>query len=125
MHPEEAAFQAALDENPADHTTRLVFADWLQERGDPRAEGYRALATLRKVPGIWAEFGYDGYWFWLYGENIETLPADWWNRFREKYSLVSALRPSRRECEDWAARAFSELPATRRAELLNSTPTTA
>ena len=34
----EDDFQQALDANPDDHHTRLVFADWLQERGDPRAE---------------------------------------------------------------------------------------
>lgn len=37
----EAEFQAMLDANPSDGHTRMVFADWLQERDDPRAEGYR------------------------------------------------------------------------------------
>src|SRR5262245_22994715 len=46
----EDDFQNALDANPNEHHTRLVFADWLQERGDPRAEGYRALGRLRRVP---------------------------------------------------------------------------
>ena len=46
----EDDFQAALDDDPDDWQTRLVFADWLQERGDPRAEGYRALGVLRRVP---------------------------------------------------------------------------
>src|SRR5262245_36399580 len=44
----EDDFQAALDANPNDWQSRLVFADWLQERGDPRADGYRALGVLRK-----------------------------------------------------------------------------
>ena len=39
----EDDFQAALDANPNDWQTRLVFADWLDERGDVRASGYRAL----------------------------------------------------------------------------------
>ena len=39
----EDDFQRALDKNPDDWQTRLVFADWLEERDDPRAEGYRAL----------------------------------------------------------------------------------
>ena len=46
----EDDFQAALDTNPGDWQTRLVFADWLQERDDPRAEGYRALGLLRRAP---------------------------------------------------------------------------
>ncbi len=47
---DEDAFQAHLDANPEDHVTRLVFADWLQDHGDPRAEGYRALGALRRSP---------------------------------------------------------------------------
>jgi uncharacterized protein (TIGR02996 family) len=31
----------ALDANPEDNSLRLVFADWLEERGDPRAAGLR------------------------------------------------------------------------------------
>jgi uncharacterized protein (TIGR02996 family) len=34
---EEAAFLAAITANPEDDTARLVYADWLQERNDPRA----------------------------------------------------------------------------------------
>jgi uncharacterized protein (TIGR02996 family) len=49
----EDDFQNWLDEHPDDHHTRLVFADWLQERGDPRAEGYRALGRLRRWPHRW------------------------------------------------------------------------
>src|SRR5262249_51212513 len=47
---EEEAFQAALDANPSDHVTRLVFADWLDEQGDPRGPGYRALGQARLYP---------------------------------------------------------------------------
>lgn len=46
----EDDFQAALDVDPTDWQTRLVFADWLDERDDPRAEGYRAIGTLRLCP---------------------------------------------------------------------------
>ncbi len=38
---DEAAFLKALRDNPADDTTRLVYADWLDERNDPRAEFIR------------------------------------------------------------------------------------
>lgn len=46
----EDDFQRQLDEHPDDHHTRLVFADWLQDRDDPRAEGYRALGIWRVIP---------------------------------------------------------------------------
>ena len=42
---EEAGFIAALAAEPGDRTTLLVFADWLDERGDPRAEGLRLLTA--------------------------------------------------------------------------------
>jgi uncharacterized protein (TIGR02996 family) len=37
MHEEEAFLQA-IQERPEDTDLRLVFADWLEERGNPRAE---------------------------------------------------------------------------------------
>jgi uncharacterized protein (TIGR02996 family) len=44
---EEAAFLEALRANPADDTTRLVYADWLDEHDRPReAEYLRATAEL-------------------------------------------------------------------------------
>jgi uncharacterized protein (TIGR02996 family) len=48
----ESAFLDALAADPSDHTTRLVYADWLEERGDPRAAYVRADAALAT---IWPE----------------------------------------------------------------------
>jgi uncharacterized protein (TIGR02996 family) len=130
---DEDDFQAMLDAHPDDHVTRLVFADWLQERGDPRAEGYRALGVLGVSPtayrdGRVAPHAGADYVAWWNGQNYTTydpdyLPGDWWHS-----TLHAALRPtgymatfrSRREAEDAAALAFAELPAERRAELLAS-----
>jgi uncharacterized protein (TIGR02996 family) len=38
---DEAAFLSAIAEKPEDDTVRLVYADWLQERNDPRADYLR------------------------------------------------------------------------------------
>jgi uncharacterized protein (TIGR02996 family) len=38
---EEADFVAAIRERPGDDARRLIFADWLEERGDRRAEYLR------------------------------------------------------------------------------------
>src|SRR4051794_31020682 len=38
---EELAFLTAILKTPADDVSRLVYADWLQERADPRAEFLR------------------------------------------------------------------------------------
>lgn len=123
MHPDEAAFHAALDTDPGDHTTRLVFADWLDERDDPRAEGYRALGLRGFVTGLspaggrtrgWADASYGppfrsslpNVWFWEVRTSAPYRTSAWvhW--------------PTRREAEDAAALAFARLPAEVRAELL-------
>lgn len=44
-----AAFIAAIIANPADDLPRLIFADWLDERGDPRGEFIRVQCELAKV----------------------------------------------------------------------------
>src|SRR5262245_40796445 len=38
---DEAAFVAAVAADPADESLKLVFADWLEERGDPRGAWLR------------------------------------------------------------------------------------
>ena len=38
---EEEAFLTAVCERPDDDAPRLIFADWLEERGDPRGEFIR------------------------------------------------------------------------------------
>ena len=135
----EDDFQAALDANPEGWQTRLVFADWLQERGDPRAEGYRALAVLGLCP-----FGRDGFWWWttiesrhcpkegVYGNGC-TLPADWFalvdlrpaNELFKPVGNGLEFKNTRREVEDAAALAFGQLPAKRRAKLLKPPATRA
>jgi uncharacterized protein (TIGR02996 family) len=44
---EERAFLATLRASPADDTARLVYADWLEERGDRRGEFLRAAVAAR------------------------------------------------------------------------------
>jgi uncharacterized protein (TIGR02996 family) len=48
MHYEQTFLQA-IQEHPDDASVRLVFADWLEERGDPRAELVRLLHTLTQA----------------------------------------------------------------------------
>jgi uncharacterized protein (TIGR02996 family) len=44
--PDEAGFLRALCDDPDDPAVRLIFADWLDERGDPRGEFLRLSAEL-------------------------------------------------------------------------------
>jgi uncharacterized protein (TIGR02996 family) len=47
---DEDVFLRAISAAPDDITVRLVYADWLEERGDPRAEFIRLQVRLREVP---------------------------------------------------------------------------
>jgi uncharacterized protein (TIGR02996 family) len=134
----EDDFQAALDANPGDWQTRLVFADWLQERGDPRADGYRALGSLRIAP---TPRDYTGatevdvrHWRWAYnwdhdgqwmnkrlGGNAKynfVLPESWVKTVSATGRGRDLGAATRRETEDTAARAFAKLSPERRAEFL-------
>lgn len=122
----EDDFQAALDANPKDWQTRLVFADWLEERNDPRAEGYRALGVLRLRPSPGHHYGkplHDRPERWWARASSESehkyrhLPADWYRLVDDSGLSLTSFR-GRRKAEDAAARAFAKLPAERRAELL-------
>ena len=54
--PEERPFVEAVCAAPADLEPRLIFADWLEEQGDPRAEFLRDSIlieqTIRGVPWL-------------------------------------------------------------------------
>jgi uncharacterized protein (TIGR02996 family) len=141
----EDDFQKALDAQPGDWQTRLVFADWLQERGDPRAEGYRALGQLRTWPYCW----YDpsdpasvGRWLFHNGQGNEggrpiprchVLPQDWLNATAGRkpgdtlallmeYDIKVEVPAPRAVLEDAVALGFARLSARRRAEILASPP---
>lgn len=43
---DEADFLAAIQADPDDDDLRLVYADWLEERGDPRSEYLRVMVHL-------------------------------------------------------------------------------
>ena len=61
---EEQAFIEAINANAGqgDRFVEKVYADWLEERGDPRAEGWRVLLEDGKRPTMtW----HDELWDWL------------------------------------------------------------
>jgi uncharacterized protein (TIGR02996 family) len=47
---DEGAFLRAISAAPDDNTVRLVYADWLDEQGDLRAEFVRLQVRLRELP---------------------------------------------------------------------------
>jgi uncharacterized protein (TIGR02996 family) len=80
---EQQAFLQAIFEEPDDDAPRLIYADWLEERGDPRAEFIRvgcALAGLtREDPRfrlLWTREG----------ELIRTHKEKWFGPTRKEFS---------------------------------------
>ncbi len=127
----EDDFQAALDANPDDWHTRLVFADWLEDRGDPRAAGYRAIAAQQRRPLHMRHAGLKrDAWWWHCTTGTPShhndVPADWFARlpvrdgnknFWPVHTQKGGVR-TRHQCEDALARAFAKLPPERQAALL-------
>jgi uncharacterized protein (TIGR02996 family) len=135
----EDDFQAALDARPSDWQTRLVFADWLQERDDPRAEGYRALGHLRAYPVlIQMESSADepGAWYFIFGNlgnalarprwTLCLVPEPWFQKLTKKHERNQndywRYYDDRRAADDDAARAYAKLSAKRRAEVRELPP---
>lgn len=123
----EDDFNAALDADPSDWQTRLVFADWLQDRGDPRAEGYRALGRRRiQLPPLEAEeveeLQFDGMYSlramcnWMFWPSVADATLGNAVEFDGDISIVWFRE--RRAAEDAAALAFATLPPDRKADLL-------
>ena len=48
----EEPFLRAIADNAADDTARLVYADWLEERGDPRAAFLRIQHGVQPTDGV-------------------------------------------------------------------------
>lgn len=118
MDSEEKAFWDHLEAHPEDSTCRLVFADWLQERGDLRAEGMRVLGRLGKWAGNWNFISphrpQAGKWFWQlnYEEDEHTHclgKGRWWNLFRKKTADPEKHPSDRATIESAAALAWLDL----------------
>lgn len=119
----EDDFQAKLDAAPDDWQTRLVLADWLSDRSDPRADGYRAMGhhKLRPYYDLWFNAGMAKWTRLAEVGDAADLWSDWYKLLAgyDTWSRPGTRRyRTRREAEDAAALAFSQLPAARRSELL-------
>lgn len=135
----EDAFQVWLNKHPDDHGARLVFADWLQDNDDERAEGYRALGAWRVRPTAYFRGNYTtdytkaSSWSLWSDENAQwpscadSIPWDWFSLIPRppSWKLHHTDDETRGASEDAAARAFARLPEARRAELLAAQPVAA
>jgi uncharacterized protein (TIGR02996 family) len=115
MQPnDDIAFQRAILANPADATLKLVYADWLQERDDPRAEYVRAQVEGRALP----KEDFDPTWVAFMitlAQPFEPIPfaspASIYP-FRERIGRrggVAAFEPQYRGVKDWSEGLLADL----------------
>jgi uncharacterized protein (TIGR02996 family) len=110
----EDDFQKALDADPADWQTRLVLADFLEERADVRADGYRALGVLRRVPtSAFYRPGTSERWFlWFSADRAAGLARNRSSPAQDiAESMLLAALPA-----DWCAAIFERAPAGERGQ---------
>lgn len=69
-YEDDIAFQRAILANPADTTLKLVYADWLRDRADPRAEYVRLQVQLHTM--VSSESAVDAAgWFIQMGHRLD------------------------------------------------------
>jgi uncharacterized protein (TIGR02996 family) len=71
---DDTTFVNAIVAHPDDRTPRLIYADWLDERGDPRAEFVRLQVRLGEIGRPSAEYARV---FDRLKELEPTVPEDW------------------------------------------------
>jgi uncharacterized protein (TIGR02996 family) len=99
---DEQRFLAALADRPEDRTVRLVYADWLEEQGEPRAELVRIEEEMRRVAVHSDRFwelkprrnelrkAYDEEWLaaMKYGTDYEPVFRDVPDGWKERWRLL-------------------------------------
>ncbi len=111
----EETFQSDLDTNPANHGLRLVFADWLEEQGDPRAEFYRWLGRNQVAPvnAVFFNTSDSWEWFWAWNqectEDIQTSCLPISMNHATAYGINDSFA-TRRDAEEALAKVFAAHP---------------
>ncbi|WP_088256217.1 ribosomal protein L7/L12 [Fimbriiglobus ruber] len=120
MTSEEEGFLKAIRSNPADDLGRLVYTDWLEERGDDRARYLRLLVStatrlrenqscLRAVTRLY--------------KLSETLNAEWREAVGKRYDLVlDSVRPDSVDITIDAVRGITGLGLDASRRLVRGTP---
>jgi uncharacterized protein (TIGR02996 family) len=90
---DEPAFVPAILANPTDEGPRLVYADWLEERGDPRGEFLRLQTALMGMPRK------DKRWAGLrkrlkeLRSRLDAEALAWFNTLRYRTAFAALDRP--------------------------------
>jgi hypothetical protein len=127
MTETESHLQAAIDAAPLTGL-RMILADHLDEIGDERADGYRALEICGLWPYQWAG---GKHWDYTLGHpndyqesQVKTIFDDehagmviWFDQFWPRSPKVF-YAPSRREADDAAALGWAKLPPEVQRDIL-------
>jgi len=87
---DESAFLEALQQHPEDNALRLVFADWLDERGDMRGELIRLLHTLTQSVEVPDRQELEDRQRSLLAEGVQSVGPFWTNSIGMKFAWVPA-----------------------------------
>src|SRR5262245_4165981 len=94
----EAPFLEAIRAAPSDVASRLVYADWLEERGDPRGELIRVEEEMRTVP-VFSDR------FWQLKPRRNQLraasPSDWLESMRYGTDCEALFRDVPKCWKEW------------------------
>lgn len=137
MTDTEKALQAAIDRDPTDWLARGALADYLEEIGDERAVGWRALNATGRVPWHWTGSKDKGWWtdptnsssfLKELTRSRSVLPYDWFDLLSSKETQTFYERDliAWPQSLGWwrplneAALAFARLPPDRQSELLSA-----
>jgi formylglycine-generating enzyme len=87
---DEVAFLRAMQEQPGDESVRLVFADWLEERGDPRGELLRLLNTLTQSVEVPDRRQLEDRLRSLVASGVQPVGPFWTNSIGMKFAWIPA-----------------------------------
>jgi uncharacterized protein (TIGR02996 family) len=85
---DEAAFLRAMLDDPTDDTLRLAFADWLEERGDPRCELIRLTCKLTQAVEVPERMSLEARLRRLLHEGVQPVGPFWCNALGMKFAWV-------------------------------------
>src|ERR1700722_7608798 len=85
---DEHLFLEAIMEKPDDDSLRLVFADWLEERGDPRGELLRLMQTLTTSIEIPHRLELEDRLRGLVAAGVQPIGPFWTNILGMKFAWV-------------------------------------
>jgi formylglycine-generating enzyme len=87
---DEASFVRAMQEHPEDTSLRLVFADWLEERGDARGELIRLLHTLTQAVEVKGRKTLEERLRSLVASGVKPVGPFWTNSIGMKFAWIPA-----------------------------------